>query len=210
MKHKRKINPTDKPKPKTPKSHFQPPPPPCLLAKRSDNFNILSNDPSLTGWGWVVLNKKGKILETGCIKTKGAGKKRKIRKGDENVQRVGEITGRLLQAIRQHDICYILTELPHGSQNSAGAMMIGVVIGALRMASDILDIGIEWYTEGDAKKCVFGTQSASKSDMIKAMSSAYGKDWKTGTKYKDEGIADALSIHYTAMKESSTLKLMKR
>lgn len=173
-------------------------------------LNILSNDPSLTGWGWVALNKKAKILETGCIKTKTEGKKRKIRKGDENVQRVGEICAVLLQKIREHDIDYILTELPHGSQNSSGAMMIGVVIGSLRMASDILDLGIEWYTEGDAKKCVFGKQSVTKTEMVKAMTKAYGKKWVTGIKYKDEAIADALSIHYTAMRESSTLKLMKR
>ena len=173
-------------------------------------FNILTNDPSFTAWGWAVIDgKTSEILETGCIKTKTEGKKRRIRKGDENVQRTGEIDQVLLDLIKTYHISYILTELPHGSQNASGAVMIGIVIGVLKMVSDALDIGIEWYSEGDAKKCALGRISSTKQEMIDAMDKIYEISW-TGKKYIDEAVADAIAIYNVAMKESSTLKLMKR
>ena len=172
-------------------------------------FTILTNDPSFTAWGWAVLNGQGEILETGCIKTKTEGKKRRIRKGDEDVQRTGEIISVLLDLIKKYKITYLLTELPHGSQNAAGAKMVGIVIGILKTISDTLDLGIEWYSEGDSKKCILGKNSATKQEMVGAIHKKYRVNW-TGTKYIDEAVADALAIHYVAMKQSATLKMMKR
>lgn len=180
----------------------------CITPNNS-TFNILANDPSFTAWGWVVLNHKGQILKQGCIKTKTEGKKRRIRKGDETVQRTGEINKVLLDVIKEYKISYIVTELVHGSQNAAGAIMIGITIGILRTISDTLNIGIEWYGENDAKKCALGRISSTKQEMIDAMDKIYNVNW-FGVKYKDEAIADALAIHNVAMHESSTLKLMMR
>ena len=45
---------------------------------------ILTNDPSLTAWGWVVLRGNA-IVEAGCIKTESQAKKRRIRKGDDRI-----------------------------------------------------------------------------------------------------------------------------
>lgn len=173
-------------------------------------FTILTNDPSFTAWGWAVINAKGRILKTGCIKTKTEGKKRRIRKGDETVQRTGEINSVLLGLIKEFNIGYLLTELPHGSQNASGAVMIGITIGVLKTLSDSLDIGIEWYSEGDSKKCALGKISSTKDEMIQAMKQHYGTSWIKGTKYIDEAVADALAIHHVAMKESGVLKMIKR
>ena len=173
-------------------------------------FNILVNDPSFTAWGWVVIDgKTSNILETGCIKTKTEGKKRRIRKGDETVQRTGEIDQVILGLIKKYNISYIITELPHGSQNASGALMIGIVIGLLKMLSDAREIGIEWYSEGDAKKCALGRISSTKQEMIDAMDKLFDVKWKN-VKYYDEAVADALAIYNVAMKESSTLKLMRK
>jgi len=190
------------------------------------SFNILTNDPSFTAWGWAVIDgKTSAILKTGCIKTKTEGKKRRIRKGDETVQRTGEIDQVILGLIKKYKISYILTELPHGSQNASGALMIGIVIGLLKMLSDTLEIGIEWYSERDSKKCLLGKISATKIETMIAIDKLYdvpitkgiGKNRKgeivalwSGVGYIDEAVADALAIYNVAMKESSTLKLMKR
>ena len=48
---------------------------------------ILTNDPSMTAWGWAVLSGSGKVYKTGCIKTSPEQKKRRIRKGDDTVRR---------------------------------------------------------------------------------------------------------------------------
>ena len=172
------------------------------------NFNVLTNDPSMTAWGWAVVDIKGIVQDSGCIKTKTEGKKRRIRKSDETTQRASEIINELLRIIRTYDIKFILSESPHGSQNASAAVMIGMVAGIIQTIADTLEIGVEWYSEQDSKKCLLGKISATKQETIDAIHTKYD-NWRTGTKYIDEAIADALSIHYTATKQSSTLKLMK-
>ena len=169
---------------------------------------VLTNDPSITAWGYAVLDGNAKVLSTGCIKTEPMYKKRRTRKGDDVVRRVSEINSRLLQVIKHYKVGYILTELPHGSQNASAAVMIGIVTGIVQTLSDALEIGVEWYSEMDAKKCLLGKNSATKRETINAIAEKYDVPW-TGTKYKDEAIADALSVHYVASKQSSVLQLFK-
>ena len=173
------------------------------------DFNILTNDPSMTAWGWAVINREGRILATGCIKTKTEGKKRRIRKSDETTQRASEIIMKLLEVIRAFDIKLILSESPHGSQNASAAVMIGMVAGIEQAIADTLGIGIEWYSEGDSKKALLGKISATKLETIHAVVAKLHYA-PCGTKYIDEAIADALSVYYCATKYSSTLKMIKR
>ena len=86
---------------------------------------------------------------------------------------------------------------------------LGITVGILKTLADTLDIGIEWYSEGDAKKCALGKLSATKDEMVKRMGVVYLSHWETGVKYIDEAVADALAIHYVARRLSSTLKLVK-
>jgi len=169
---------------------------------------ILTNDPSITAWGWAVLDWEGNVLKVGCIKTEGSQKKQRIRKGDDTVRRISEINRVLLRMIKHYNVTYILSELPHGSQNARAAVMIGVVAGIAQTISDALKIGIEWYSEADAKKCLLGRRSATKAETIYHIQNLYDVPW-TNTKWRDEGIADALAIHYAAMETSSTLRLLK-
>lgn len=178
--------------------------------KRTTNkpFTILTNDPSITAWGWAVLSLNGAVLEAGCIKTTPSHKKLRIRKGDDRTRRISEINQVLLELIEKYNIRYILSEQPHGSQNASAAVMIGICLGIIQTLSDALKIGVEWYGEEDAKKCVLHKKSATKAEMISAINKLYKVPW-TGVKYKDEAVADALAIHYVATKQSSTLKLFK-
>lgn len=170
---------------------------------------ILTNDPSIAAWGWVVLNGNSIVLDKGCIKTKTEGKKRRIRKGDEDVHRTEAITRELIRVIKKHNVQYIVTELPHGSQNAAAAKMIGICVGIIVGITLTLDIGVEWYSEGDSKKAALGKTTAQKREMIDAMAKIYKVRW-TGTKYIDEAVADALGVHNVALKESATLKLLNK
>ena len=174
----------------------------------SRSFRVLTNDPSLTAWGWAILNASGEIIQAGCIKTKPEQKKRRIRKGDDNMRRINEINVMLRKLIEGYSVNYILAELPHGSQNASAARMIGMVAGMLQTISDWTDIAIEWYSEADAKKAALGRISATKAEMIAIMEIEYS-NWRTLIKYKDEAIADALAIHNVAMQQSPTLKFWK-
>jgi Holliday junction resolvasome RuvABC endonuclease subunit len=176
---------------------------------KTKNIHILANDPSVCAWGYSVLDQNGNIVDQGCIKTVGGGKKMRIRKGDDTIRRIREINQRLITVIKKYNVEYLLSELPHGSQNASAAVTQGVVSGIMQTISDCMEIGIEWYSEGDSKKCLLGKTSAEKKETIDAISKLYGTKWKSGIKYIDEAIADSLSIHYVASKQSSALKLFK-
>lgn len=178
------------------------------LSKNNVKFNIICFDPSLTAFGYSVLNGNN-ILEAGCIKTKPVDKKLRIRKGDDKIRRLIEINQVLKRVIKDHKIAYIISELPHGSQSAPAAIALGMITGIIQAMADFLDIGIEWYSEGDAKKALFGRLSASKQETIDKIDKLYKVNW-FNTQYKDEAIADSLAIHYVALQQSSTLKLMNR
>jgi Holliday junction resolvasome RuvABC endonuclease subunit len=172
--------------------------------------HILANDPSMTAWGWAVIDWQGNIVDRGCIKTAGVPKKkRRIRKGDDTVRRVNELNQQLLLVIKKYNVNYLLSELPHGSQNASAAVMIGICTGILQTIADCFEIGVEWFSEGDSKKCALGKLSAEKSEMILTMKQLYTLQWP-GIKYQDEAIADAIAIYHVASKESSTLRLFKK
>jgi len=171
---------------------------------------ILTNDPSLTAWGYTVIDAFGKIYTSGCIKTAPEQKKRRIRKSDDTQRRASEIIRKLLSLIRQYNVQFILSESPHGSQNASAAVMIGLVVGITQTMAECLDIPIEYYSEGDAKKCALGKLSAAKNEMIDAMTAIFGDRWVTGTKYIDEAVADSLGVFHVASEESVIFKMMKR
>jgi len=171
------------------------------------HLTVLTNDPSMTAWGWCVV-KENKVIACGCIKTAPDNKKRRIRKSDDTIRRVHDINNELLAIIQKHEVTYMLSEAPHGSQNASAAVMIGMVTGMLRTIADAKDIPIEWYSEMDAKKCVLNKKAAAKLEMIQAIKKLYQVKWKN-IKYHDEAVADAMAIYHTACNLSPTLKLLK-
>lgn len=177
--------------------------------KPRESLTILVNDPSLTAWGYCVI-RDGKVVKTNCIKTVPENKKRRIRKGDDNVRRVSEIIQVLKQEIENHSVNYLLTELPHGSQSSTGAVMIGVVLGIMETFAQCYQLGIEWYSEGDAKKAILGKISATKQETIDRIKTLYpGMVWMKA-KYQNEAVADALAIYHCATLSSSFIKFWNK
>ena len=169
---------------------------------------IMACDPSFTAWGWVVL--EGHIPQAqGVIVTKPEVKKKKIRAGDDQARRVREIIQQLDRIIEKYHVQYIVSELPHGSQNYKGAVMIGIVTGILEGFNVLRNIPLEWYLENDAKRALLGRLSASKDEVKQAVADLYKVYW-TGVKYADEAVADALAIYYAAECSSPTIKFMNR
>lgn len=169
---------------------------------------ILTNDPSITAWGYGIVTYAGKVIQVGCIKTEPSNKKLRIRSGDDIVRRIDYIVKYLQDLIKKYPIGCILSELPHGSQNAKAAMMIGAVASIMQTLSTVYDIGVEWYSENDVKKTLFNRKSVSKQEMIKYVDSKLQVEW-CRIKYKDEAVADALGVYLTAVQCSNFLKLIK-
>lgn len=170
---------------------------------------VLTNDPSMTAWGWVVVDVANNlVVARGCIKTEPSAKKLRIRKGDATVRRISEINNVLIEILTKFNIVHILSELPHGSQNASAAVMMGVVAGIVQTLSDVLKIPVEWYSEADAKKLTLGKNAATKKEMIDKINTLYDMPWFK-IKYKDEAIADAMAIYNAAVKTSSIIQFLK-
>jgi Holliday junction resolvasome RuvABC endonuclease subunit len=176
--------------------------------KKIHGFTVLCLDPSITAFGWAVI-RDNLILEAGCIKTTPTDKKLRIRKGDDRCRRITEINSVLIDVIKRHSICFIVSEQPHGSQSAVAAIMIGITLGLIQTLADCLEIGLEWYSEGDSKSCVLGKHKAEKEEMVKAIDKLYKVAW-TSIGYKDEAIADSVALYHTAKKLSPTIKMMLR
>jgi Holliday junction resolvasome RuvABC endonuclease subunit len=173
-------------------------------------FTIITNDPSMTAWGYSILTYSNEILFVDCIKTEKLAKKLRIRVGDDDCRRIHEIGCILRDVINKYNVNFIIGELPGGgSKSSSAAKSLGQAKSILQSAATFLNISIEWFSEGDAKKAVLRKQSATKQEMIDAIDKLYDVPW-TGTKYKDEAIADSLAIYYVASQQSSILKMFRK
>ena len=164
---------------------------------------MLALDPSLTGFGWAVI-KQNKILDTGCVKTMPEFKKRKIHKATDRMRRVHIINRILKRTIEKYNVNYIVTELPHGSQSAIAAISLGMVSSMPQTIADFLGFKIEHYSEGESKKALLGKRSAEKIETIDAVDKLFDVKW-TGIKYKDEAVADALSVYYAALKNEKNI-----
>lgn len=176
---------------------------------KQKGMRVLTNDPSITAWGWAVVefvNGNPVILDSGCIKTSSEAKKKRIRKSDDRVRRFEEVALELQRIHDRFDIDWVVSELPHGSQSASAAVMIGATAGILSTFATCYSLPIEWYSEGDSKKHLLNKRSASKEETINCIIKEYGDSWVNDVKYKDEAVADALSIFHIAKDTSPALK----
>lgn len=176
--------------------------------KKREGLVILTNDPSLTAWGYAIIYND-KIMKGGCIETEPKAKVNRIRKGDDRVRRIHEINIELLSIIRDYGVNLIISELPHGSQNAAAAAMVGMAADKVQTIGDCLDIPVEWYSENDAKKHIFGKQSISKQDMVDKIDELYTVTW-LGSKKRNSGLADAIAIYHVAKDYSQVINFYKK
>lgn len=179
---------------------------------KSKGNTVLACDPSLTGWGWAVINWDGTVVDTGMIKTEPLHKKQRIRVGDDFARRIKEIVHVLFTNIVKHKINYMVCELPHGSQNAAAAKMVGAVPSIMETMAITLDIGLEWYSEADGKKAVLGSTKGSKDEMVYAIKKLFPDVYfkEVGAKAINEAVADALACYYVGMLQSNTMKMLKK
>jgi Holliday junction resolvasome RuvABC endonuclease subunit len=193
-----------------------------IRSAKKYGFTVLCLDPSITAFGWAVM-RQNELIDSGCIKTEPSKAVLHIRKGDDRCRRINDICYVLNKKIKEHSICYVVSEQPHGSQSASAAIMIGITLGLIVAICNTIEIGVEWYSEGESKKNLLGKASATKLETLLAIDKLY-KVPKTkgiarnrkgevialwsGISYIDEAVADALSVYHIAKKESSFIKAM--
>lgn len=176
-------------------------------------MRILTNDPSIRAWGWAVIEYKNgftRVLDSGCIKTENEANKRRIRKSDDMVRRLEELTDALSAIHVTYTIDWMVSELPHGSQSASASKSLGAVTGLAVGFSKANNLPISWFSERDAKKHLTGRNSVSKRETIEAVAGIYGDKWITDTKYIDEAVADALAVFHVAKAKSEALIFMSK
>lgn len=172
------------------------------------NFPVLALDPSLTAFGWAIVDD-WKIIESGCIKTQPSPKVHKIRKGDDSIRRIQELLNVFQTLFENYPIKYIVSEQPHGSQSASAATSLGMMLSLVESMSKWNNIAVEWYSEQESKRCILYKNEATKAEMIKAVRATKYTNWfreGNGKKAINEAVADALAVHYVATKNSFVLK----
>lgn len=144
----------------------------------------VSFDPSLTGWGYAVFHND-MLVDYGIVSTK----KGKGRVAFDLVNRAFYIVDRLLPIIQSSDV--IVSELPHGSQSSAAAVMIGMVIGISTALSRASAKPIYFYLQRDWSIFIHGKHISDKNETVKKILQLYEIK---GSKRKVEAVADAVSV----------------
>ena len=79
-------------------------------------------------------------------------------------------------------------------------------MGHIIIFCDSTNVGIEWFSESDAKKSVCGKASIAKDSMVSLMDKKYESFVPRGVKWIDQAVADALAVYHVAMEQSSILK----
>ena len=180
--------------------------------KREGERYVLCNDPSMTAWGWSLVNPNYSpphIPESGCIKTVPRSKKLRIRAGDDRVRRIQEINSVLLCTLKNYHVVLVVSELPHGSQSAVAANMIGMTTGLLQGIADSMGLPLEWYSVNDAKRAVQLGKNPTKGAMVRKMCEVYGEQsWFSGVKYADEAVADSLAIFTVAREYSQVYRAL--
>ena len=165
---------------------------------------ILTCDPSLTAFGWAVVEYDPasgyiNLLDGGCIETKAVNKttQPKVLKTEWDNHRALEIADVLVKKTVQYMVTDIIFENSAGSKSalaiSALALVKGVILGIVATTG----LPVKFVNPKAIKKKVGGASSTSKTLVMGIVSTKIPKfiTLATGmTKAKREAISDALAV----------------
>jgi Holliday junction resolvasome RuvABC endonuclease subunit len=123
---------------------------------------ILGLDPSLTGFGWAVVDHDLRIVDCGVVSTKPLAKKRGIRVMDSQCQRSDEIL-RALEAVHAgHTVRCVVAEGPVGSKSVKAACALERANATWQAWAYCMRIPRAMVTAGDVKRACTGLPTCDK------------------------------------------------
>lgn len=188
----------------------------------SINKSVLALDVAFSNLGWAVLehyDSGWKCVAANVLSTKKSDKKKKLRMADDDVMRCTELFVNLRTIAEVMNVGAVIAELPPGgSQNARANRAMGMSAAITAAVVAQLKLPAEYTTPTEGKVAATGSKTASKSDMMKAMSGKYPeslKDFKlkrgSETEYENkyEHVADALAAFESA-REGSLVRLLQK
>lgn len=161
-------------------------------------------DVAFRNVGVAIVHQKT-IQHVGVITTEKT-KFKMARKSDDNADCCAIIASALVKLMHQFNIQGIVAELPHGSQNAASAIQMGMATGVVAAVAATLQIPIAYVTEFEGKKATLNKRAATKEEMINYALNNWKYDGFPKTKGKMEHIADALAA-YTAAENTIIVRM---
>lgn len=168
---------------------------------------VLGLDPSLTAYGWAVVDRgAGKVLASSCVRTEKDARKSHMYAADQDAQRIVELAHGLDVALREADLALrsensgalrIVCEAPAGAQHATSAKALGQSLGVTLGVLVARGHGVRFVQAHEVKKRIGGSMAASKADVAAGVSRALR--WQSGAKTKVEREAehDAAAVALT-------------
>ena len=178
---------------------------------------ILGIDPSLTGTGWCIMQKKTtdwEIIDKGILKTAPEKGKRKIYKCDDDARRIRYIFEGLTGLIGKYGIQVCVTEAPSGGGKSASAVKgMAFATAIVACLAEAHQLALVTVTARASKKHNTGKANASKTEMQNAVVALFpilGEEFfsaraENGFTGDFEDIADSICAVLTVEKEPAVV-----
>lgn len=170
------------------------------------NSRVLAVDAGFAHMGWVVVDlmpQRDQVIDYGVVTTeKNAARKRALRVADDDVERCRILLTAIKQLVQMHMPQGAVVEIPHGgSQGARANRTMGMATCVVATLPSILGVPTEWVTPREVKLAMTSNPSATKEDMIQAVSRRwpYVAKWeRIEKKALIEHAADALGAFAAA------------
>ena len=165
---------------------------------------ILSCDPSLTAFGWSVIEYDPatgyiNLLDGGCISTKPVNKasQPKVLKTEWDNHRALEIADTLVKNITHYSVTKIIFENSAGSKSALAISALALVKGVLLGIVSATNLPVSFVNPKAIKKKVGGVSSTSKTIVMGIVSSKIPKFITLTAKMnkaQKEAVSDSLAV----------------
>ena len=161
----------------------------------------LTLDPSLTAFGWAVVDDLT-IIDYGCIITK---KDNKIRVTSDRIRRLSLIVNTLQEVMQKYPIDIVYFEIPSGSKSNTAAIALGMIHGLVVTFCICNNVAFTPCLAKSAKKTTTGDSDGTKEAVFINVLNSFKNARKLFdtkmTKEKRFAVSDALAIYLTIKKQ---------
>lgn len=174
-------------------------------------MTVLALDPSFRATGFAVARGRSlELIAAGCIRTKKAGKKRRVLTSDDDTRCCLELAQQLLGLVERHDVRAIVAELPAGSKGARANRCLGYSIGVLSGVIAQLALPVEWYSPAEVKRAAASSSSASKLTVTAGVLLRWPGVKIPEYKAEREAVSDALAVLMAAEQNGNLVRMLPR
>lgn len=176
---------------------------------------VLGLDPSLTAYGWAIVERTGasahggNVLASGCVRTEKDGKKSHMYAADQDAQRIILLAHGIENALslarasversgspdRPH--VRVVCEAPAGAQHATAAKALGQSLGVTIGVLVTRGVGVRFVQAHEVKQRLGGSKAASKDEVARGVHGRTAWQSSASTKPEREAEHDAAAVALT-------------